>query len=131
MIYVEGAAKFLKNYKRLMMQRIAWTEAARPRGAEEVELENPNSDAEDDGPSTSKVAVKAPSEEATGADGRTSLENNKCFLVWEGRVRDRAFNNFKGKSCPTDRDAKEVLGDKLKGYWDQAKNWKPEEEELF
>ncbi|KAF8877185.1 pre-mRNA processing factor 3-domain-containing protein [Infundibulicybe gibba] len=127
MVYVEGAAKFIKNYKRLMMHRIAWTEAARPRGAEEVELEDPDSDVEDE-ESTSKIKVapKAASEEP----GR-SLEDNKCYLVWEGMLRDRSFNNFKAKSCPTDRDAKDVLGDKLKGYWDQAKNWKPEEEELF
>jgi U4/U6 small nuclear ribonucleoprotein PRP3 len=60
-----------------------------------------------------------------------SLESNTCFLVWEGQLRDRAFNGFKGKNCPTDRDAREILGEKLKGYWDQAKNWRPEEEELF
>jgi len=46
-------------------------------------------------------------------------------------LRDRAFSNFKAKSCPTDRDAKELLGERLKGYWDMAKNWKAEEEELF
>ena len=60
-----------------------------------------------------------------------SLEDNKCWLIWEGQLRDRAFNNFKPRSCPTDSTAKEVLGSKLAGYWDQAKNWKPEEEELF
>ena len=65
------------------------------------------------------------------ADGQVSLEDNECWLVWEGQLRDRAFSNFKPKSCPTDSSAKEVLGAKLAGYWDQAKNWKPEEEELF
>lgn len=126
MIYVEGAAKFIKNYKRLMLQRIAWTEAARPRGGEDVELENPDSEVEGEVEgSTSKVKAKV-SEEAQG-----SLEDNKCFLVWEGMLRDRAYNNFKAKSCPTDRDAKDLLGDRLKGYWDMAKNWKAEEEELF
>lgn len=63
--------------------------------------------------------------------GPISLEDNKCWLIWEGQLRDRAFSNFKPKSCPTDSAAKEVLGQKLAGYWDQAKNWKPEEEELF
>ena len=46
MVYVEGAAKFIRNYKRLMLHRIAWTEAARPRGAEDVEIENGGSDGE-------------------------------------------------------------------------------------
>ncbi|KAG6856059.1 hypothetical protein H0H87_007836 [Tephrocybe sp. NHM501043] len=125
MIYVEGSNKAIKNYKRLLLTRIAWTEAARPRGAD-VELQEPNSDAEGDS-SAPAVAVEGGGE----GDGRPSLEDNKCFLVWEGQLRDRAFSTFRGRSCPTDRDAKEVLGEKLKGYWDQSKNWRPEEEELF
>lgn len=128
MVYVEGSGKAIRNYKRLLLERIAWTEAARPRGAEDVVLDDPNSDAE--GESSSAVKPKAEPDSGEG-DARPSLEENRCFLVWEGQLRDRAFSAFKGKSCPTDRDAKEVLGEKLKGYWDQAKNWKPEEEELF
>jgi len=125
MVYVEGAAKFIRNYKRLMLARIAWTEAARPRGGEDVELENPASDAED------MPGVNASSSRVNGEGSENSLEDNKCWLVWEGLLRDRSFSNFKAKSCPTDSAAKELLGEKLKGYWDQAKNWKPEEEELF
>lgn len=126
MIYVEGSSKAIKTYKRLMLHRIGWTEAARPRGAEDVELEEPDGDAED-GASAAAVAAQKGEE----GEGGPLLEDNQCFLVWEGQLRDRAFTTFKGKSCPTDRDAKEVLGEKLKGYWDQAKNWRPEEEELF
>ena len=125
MVYVEGAAKFIRQYKRLMLHRIAWTEAARERGGEDVELE----DAEEDGAgSKGKGKATAPPEDDSGP---VSLEDNQCWLVWEGQLRDRSFNNFKPKSCPTDGAAKEVLGQKLAGYWDQAKNWKPEEEELF
>ncbi|KAG6853010.1 hypothetical protein C0991_007493 [Blastosporella zonata] len=126
MVYVEGSSKAIKNYKRLLLNRVAWTEAARPRGADDVELQDPNSDAEGE-PKTSTTPAEGEGEGAS----RPSLEDNKCFLVWEGQLRDRAFSAFKGRSCPTDRDAKEVLGEKLKGYWDQAKNWRPEEEELF
>ncbi|KAG6877207.1 hypothetical protein C0993_009399 [Termitomyces sp. T159_Od127] len=126
MVYVEGSNKAIKTYKRLMLHRIAWTEAARPRGAEDVELAEPDGDAEG-GASTPALDAQKGEE----GEGGPSLEDNRCFLVWEGQLRDRAFTSFKGKSCPTDRDAKEVLGEKLKGYWDQAKNWRPEEEELF
>ena len=38
-VYVEGAAKFIRQYKRLMLHRIAWTEPARERGNEDVELD--------------------------------------------------------------------------------------------
>ncbi|KAJ6571822.1 PRP3-domain-containing protein [Mycena capillaripes] len=128
MVYVEGAAKFIKKYKRLMMDRIAWTEAARPRGAEEVVLENPNPDAED---GEDAVASGSGAVRATEEGGAMSLEDNKCYLVWEGMLRDRSFSEFNARSCPTDGAAKELLGEKLKGYWDQAKNWKAEEEELL
>ncbi|KAJ7151040.1 pre-mRNA processing factor 3-domain-containing protein [Mycena filopes] len=128
MVYVEGAAKFIRNYKRLMMTRIAWTEAARPRGAEDVVLETSGSGAEDgEGAQNAASGSGQRPQEGTPA----SLEGNKCYLVWEGMLRDRSFSGFNSKTCPTDGTAKEVLGDKLKGYWDQAKNWKAEEEELL
>jgi U4/U6 small nuclear ribonucleoprotein PRP3 len=132
-VYVEGGAKFIRQYKRLMMHRIVWTESARPRGREEVELEENPEEAGEAGPSVNGiVAADVP---ATGGEAEEedspSLQNNKCWLIWEGLLRDRVFNTFRAKSCPTDRDAKELLGEKMRGYWDQAKNWKPEEEELF
>ena len=46
-------------------------------------------------------------------------------------LRDRAFGGFRCKTCPTDREAKEVVGEKMKGYWDLAKSWKGEEEEII
>ncbi|KAF9059772.1 pre-mRNA processing factor 3-domain-containing protein [Rhodocollybia butyracea] len=124
LVYVEGAAKFIRNYKRLMLVRMLWTEAARPRGAEDVVLEGE----EGEGEAGPVVSSKMRDDKA---DQSISLEDNKCWLVWEGLLKDRAFNGFKAKSCPTDGAAKELLGEKLRGYWDQAKNWKPEEEELF
>lgn len=127
MVYVEGASKFIRNYKRLMLHRIAWTEAARARGAEEVEIDN---DGDEGGPSerANKATV------VTGEDGAqevVSLEGNRCDLVWEGQLRERTFTSFKPKTCPTDAAAREVLGTKISSYWDQAKNFKPEDEELF
>jgi U4/U6 small nuclear ribonucleoprotein PRP3 len=127
MVYVEGASKFVRKYRRLMLERIAWTEAARPRGAEEVELDN--GDSGEEGGGDVKGKGKAVTQDETGE--AVSLEDNKCFIVWEGQLRDRAFNSFKPRSCPTDSSAKELLGARLSGYWDQAKNWKPEEEDLF
>jgi U4/U6 small nuclear ribonucleoprotein PRP3 len=117
MVYVEGAPKFMRVYKKLLLRRIAWTEAARPRGAEGVLL--------DEDPAA------MPNKSREEEQGNTSLDDNMCWLVWEGQLRDRVFNGFKPRSCPTDASAKEVLGPKLAGYWDMSKNWKPEEEDLF
>ncbi|CDO75637.1 hypothetical protein BN946_scf184840.g20 [Trametes cinnabarina] len=124
MVYVEGAAKFIRQYKRLMLRRIAWTEPARERGGEDVEIEG---EEEGEGEKGKGKAVSS----GTPEESQVSLEDNHCWLIWEGQLRDRAFKNFKPKSCPTDSAAKEALGEKLAGFWDQAKNWKPEEEELF
>ena len=127
MVYVEGAAKFIKNYKRLMLHRIAWTEAARARGVEEVEIDN----GEDAGGPSEGVNNNSTVVTEDGAQEVVSLEDNRCDLVWEGQLRERAFTGFKPKTCPTDAAAREVLGSKISGYWDQTKNFKPEDEELF
>jgi len=130
LVYVEGAHKFMKNYKRLMLHRIQWTKAAPPRNNEEVELENPDSDVEGEEEGVGASSTPA-AKSADGEDKKQSLEDNTCHLVWEGQLRDRAFVGFKVKGTQTDRDAKEFLGEKLKGYWDMAKNWKPDEEDFL
>lgn len=126
MVYVEGAAKFIRFYKRLLLQRIQWTEAARARH-EDVEIE---ADDETKQPGTS--TMDGPSEGGQGEEyGITDLAQNRCDLVWEGDLRERVFKNFKPRSCPTDTAAKEVLGVKMAGYWDQTKNWKPADDEIL
>ncbi|KAJ7040724.1 hypothetical protein C8F04DRAFT_1032126 [Mycena alexandri] len=129
MVYVEGAAKFIKNYKQLMMHHIAWTEAARPRGAGEVVLENTDFGEEEEGESAEKVA--SGSVQKAQEEGTPESLDDKCYLVWEGTLRDRSFSEFNARSCPKDGAAKELLGEKPRGYWDQVKNWKTEEEELL
>lgn len=129
MVYVEGAVKFIRSYKRLMLHRIAWTEAARPRGGQDVEIDEGDEDEQGNEDNANGKAGAADTPDADGASG-VPLEDNACYLIWEGQLRDRAFSSFKPRSCPTDSAAKEALGQKLSGYWDMAKNWKPEEEEL-
>lgn len=100
LVIVEGAAKALKAYKRLMLVRIDWTDPGAPRR---------------DG---------SPDEDAKKDDEpQMDLSKNACELVFEGPVRDRAFpsGSVKMESCATDAKAKEVLGSKLAGYWDVAK----------
>ena len=130
MVYVEGATRLVRNYKRLMLNRIQWTEAARARGEEEVELAEDENGDNANGASSSQVVVP-PANDDGEYEEENSLADNRCDLVWEGQIRERVFKTFKPKSCPTDMAAKEALGEKMAGYWDQTKNWKPEEVELF
>ncbi|EJD36290.1 PRP3-domain-containing protein [Auricularia subglabra TFB-10046 SS5] len=113
-VYVEGAAKFVRAYKKLMLNRIKWTERARPRTG-------PQADAED----AAEGEGEAPP--AENAD-ELNLDDNRCDLIWEGEIRERAFPSFRPKSCPTDQMAKDLLGKKLEGMWDQAKAFVAEEE---
>ncbi|TIB76540.1 Pre-mRNA-splicing factor 3 [Wallemia mellicola] len=90
-IYVEGSEKSMKAYKRLMTVRIDWTEETR-------------------GPTNDE-----------GEEQPQSLADNYCHLIWEGPTRDRLFNRFITREMPSDREAKEFLGESLAGYWDTAK----------
>ncbi|EJT99311.1 PRP3-domain-containing protein [Dacryopinax primogenitus] len=125
LVFVEGSAKAIKGYKRLMLARVKWTEAAQARGAEDVEIDY--GDADGPGPSKPSTSAVAANGDQT-PEGQVSLENNRCDMCWEGPLRDRTFQNFRPKACPTDALAKEALGEKLKGYWDLAKNWVSDDE---
>ncbi|KAG8989264.1 hypothetical protein FRB93_003704 [Tulasnella sp. JGI-2019a] len=117
LVLVEGSSKSVKQYSRLMLVRIPWTEAARER---DVSLPV-------DDPSAEPTKVKK--EDGFGpGDQQVSLENNACDKVWEGPLRDRVFQNFKAKSCPTDSSARELLGEKMASYWDVAKAFVKEED---
>ncbi|KAB5592901.1 U4/U6 small nuclear ribonucleoprotein PRP3 [Ceratobasidium theobromae] len=103
LVVVEGSAKAIKGYKRLMLVRVDWTQAAGAR------------DADDDAP--------PPKDEHDEEGGPVSLENNRCDMVFEGPIRERTFQSFKPKRCPTDSMAKEALGIKAAPYWDTAKTF--------
>ncbi|CAE6452992.1 unnamed protein product [Rhizoctonia solani] len=103
LVVVEGSAKAIKGYKRLMLVRIDWTQAAGAREADE-DAPPPKDEQEDEG-------------------GPVSLENNRCDLVFEGPIREHNFQSFKPKRCPTDAMAKEALGTKALPYWDTAKTF--------
>ncbi|KAH7098615.1 PRP3-domain-containing protein [Auriculariales sp. MPI-PUGE-AT-0066] len=115
LIYVEGAHKFMRAYKKLMLNRVQWTEHARPRARDEGE----------DGGEPAEQPEQPDEEEE-----RPNLEDNRCDLVWEGDIRERAFTSFRPKKCPSDSMAKETLGQKLEGVWDQAKAFVPPDTEL-
>lgn len=113
LVLVEGSAKSIKQYSRLMLARIPWTEASASRDAAagDVESEAPVMKREDNG---------------TGAE--RSLDDNTCDKVWEGPMRDRVFQGFRAKPCPTDGSAREMLGEKMAAYWDVAKAFVREED---
>ncbi|CAH7667096.1 pre-mRNA processing factor 3-domain-containing protein [Phakopsora pachyrhizi] len=106
LVVAEGGSKATRAYKHLMLERIDWTAEARPRTPEEDrgDQQHPQADGEE------------PAAEPQ------SLADNKCELIWEGEGRERVFNTFRPKNCPSDAIAREFLGPRL-GFWDVAKKW--------
>lgn len=117
LVLVEGTDLGIKHYRQLMEHRIDWTEEARPQGNE---AEDDNGD--DDAPAS--TGAKA------GQDAPNSLADNKCELIWTGEVPDRAFRGFKARHAASDTGAKGWLTARYEGYWDLAKRWVWEGEDL-
>jgi U4/U6 small nuclear ribonucleoprotein PRP3 len=97
-VLVEGGARSLKKYKKLMLRRIRWQEEK-----DDDEASDNASGAED------------------GGNGDEPKRHNQCVLVWEGTVPERAFDKFEMKLCRSEAAAREVLQERgVPQYWDLA-----------
>lgn len=109
LVLVEGIDKGIKHYKQLMLNRIDWTEQARPR----ADGDGDAGDSDDGG-----------DKEAGDNDvAENDLADNKCELIWEGEVSERSFKGFKARKSESDTSAKEWLTPKWEGMWDLSKRW--------
>jgi len=113
LVIVEGGQHSIKFYKKLMLQRIDWTEIAPPR--EYVKELN----AKDDD------MAKAWWLKAQDDNGQLKdLSENRCVLIWEGQVKERVFKKWTSRVCETDGDARRALERaKMENMWQAAKNW--------
>lgn len=113
LVIVEGGTHSLNNYRKLMVNRIDWTENVGPGAVREGNREAQMSwlAAEDE-----KGELK-------------DLSSNTCTLLWEGQVKGRAFRKWLGaRVCESDSQAKDVLARaKLENFWVLAKSAKPNE----
>ncbi|PYH99719.1 U4/U6 small nuclear ribonucleo protein [Aspergillus ellipticus CBS 707.79] len=114
LVIVEGGAHSINNYRKLMMNRIDWTENAGPGAVREGNRE-------------AQVAWLAAEDEQTG--DLKDLSSNTCGLIWEGQVKGRAFRKWLGaRVCESDSQAKDVLARaKLESFWALAKSSKQSE----
>ncbi|KAJ2551891.1 U4/U5/U6 small nuclear ribonucleoprotein prp3 [Coemansia sp. RSA 1933] len=104
-VVVEGAAKFVKAYKKLMLRRIDWTDS------------QPKLD--------SATGTAAPGGEVPG-DQVDDYSDNECHLIWQGEIEKRRFAQFRLRKCPTEMQAKNWLaGAGCDTYWQLAKQYDP------
>ncbi|KAJ1650271.1 U4/U5/U6 small nuclear ribonucleoprotein prp3 [Dispira simplex] len=102
LVVVEGGAKSLKAYKKLMLQRIQWSDADN--------VDEPT-------PPTTTTA-----ESSLGHSDRSYQVPNTCHLLWEGQIAHRHFSKFRFSVCPTDTKALVCLGPaQMQQLWGLAK----------
>lgn len=113
LVVVEGSAKALKAYKRLMTVRIDWTDPGQPRE---------NESEEEDGGNANNVPVGG-FRTLTTSEDNVNWAENECELIFEGPIRERNWEGrgFRAIGAETDARAREVLGERMQGYWDVAK----------
>lgn len=120
LVLVEGVDKGIKHYKKLLLSRIDWTEEARPLGEEEED-----GDKDEDGDGGEPRGISGAAEPKP-----ENMEDNKCELIWEGEVPERAFRQFRARHAESDTKGKEWLTPKYEGMWDLAKKWQWAGEDL-
>ncbi|KAF4943990.1 hypothetical protein F66182_18695 [Fusarium sp. NRRL 66182] len=114
LVIVEGGSHSINQYKKLMLNRIDWTENSGPGPQREGGSGNRES-------STSWLNPEDENGELR------DLGSNTCTLLWEGQQKSRAFRKWLGaRVCETDGAAKETLARaKMENFWVLAKTYKP------
>jgi U4/U6 small nuclear ribonucleoprotein PRP3 len=112
LVIVEGGKHSINNYRKLMLNRIDWTDNPGP-GA---------SDGKDEG---QPIWLSTEDEKGELRD----FGNNTCTLLWEGQAKTRVFRKWLGaRICESDSAAKDVLTrSKMENFWTLAKSAKPAE----
>jgi len=109
LVIVEGGEHSIKQYRKLMMQRIDWTENSPTRIKEGTKAE------------ALQDWLKAEDEKGELKD----MTLNKCQLVFEGEEKARAFRKWGSKVCETDSAARDALTRaKMENFWALAKSMK-------
>ena len=109
-VVVEGGAHSIQAYKKLMTQRIDWTENTHANKS----VKEGNNEA---------LATWLQSEDEKGQ--LKDLTGNRCQVIWEGEEKARSFKRWGNKVCATDHLAREALGrGKMENMWVLAKSVK-------
>ena len=109
LVIVEGGEHSINFFKKLMLNRIDWTENSAPNNVREGNKE--------------ALAHWLHAENEKGE--LKDLGLNNCVLVWEGEEKARAFRKWGSRVCETDAAAKEALTrSKMENFWTLAKSMK-------
>jgi U4/U6 small nuclear ribonucleoprotein PRP3 len=125
LVIVEGGQHSIKHFKKLMLNRVKWTENTPPAGSASTFVGTTDG-------SISNVATGARGTGSKAAewcqplDERGNLKDlseNRCVMVWEGQTPTRAFKRWGSRACETDGEAKDVLSrTKMENMWTLARS---------
>ena len=109
LVVVEGGAHSIAAYKKLMLNRIDWTENSGPNAVREGNKE--------------ALASWLQAEEENGS--LKDLGLNKCTLLWEGEGKGRSFRKWGSRICETEASVRDALTRaKMESFWTLAKTIK-------
>lgn len=115
LVIVEGGHWAMSKYKKLMMQRTNWAEND---FSTQQSSSAPNH--RQDEAAAEQSWLKPDDEQGRLKD----LSANRCVLVWEGELRQQAFQYWTSKVCETDSEARRALERfKMENMWQLAKNY--------
>ena len=107
LVIVEGGQHSISAFRKLMLNRIDWTENSMPNAVREG----------------NKEALQAWLQSVDEKGELRDLGLNKCTLVWEGEQKARAFRKWGSRVCETESAAREALGrGKMETMWTLAKS---------
>ena len=105
LLLVEFGEHGFRKFKKLMLDRIDWTE-------------NSPALVREGNKAASAAFLEAEDESGAVKD----LSGNKCQLLFEGQEKDRVFRKWTTRVCETDKEAMDSLGrTKMESFWTMAK----------
>ncbi|KAI5954017.1 prp3 [Candida margitis] len=112
LVIVEGGEKSINHYKKLLMNRIKWNETT-TEGASGEKLEETGAGA----------GAGANEDATTEATANDHIQENKCIIIWEGRLSKLNFQKWSFMYSQNDEEAINVLKKfGLENYWRLAKS---------
>lgn len=105
LVIIEGGQWSVNKYKKLMCNRIDWTENV---------------------PSREPTKQSQQRDWLMAEDGKGTLKDmtfNYCKLVFEGEVKTKAFKRWTSKIAETDAEARDILArSKMENFWSTARS---------
>ncbi|KAK5704136.1 U4/U5/U6 small nuclear ribonucleoprotein prp3 [Elasticomyces elasticus] len=125
LIIVEGGTHSIEKYKKLMLNRIQWSENTMPlakeSGRPSTFLGNNDGTSKGESGEANRAAQWIDPLDENGQ--LKDLSENKCQLVFEGQSAQRVFRKWMNRACETDGEARDILGrSKMEHMWTLARS---------